>query len=87
MRALASDLLYCADSVNRLLDRSERLEECECEGQCAIKTSGGSTIILGDTLEKFRKLLYAIENNPNASWPEGEDMDLLEMALKEGGAR
>lgn len=78
-------LLYCADSVMKLLDRSERIQKCECEAACFRDIEGPKAIVT-DTAEKLEKLLYEIEGNPKASLP-GDDMDLMEMELKEGGAR
>jgi len=54
------NVFYAVDCAQKLLDRSERLKECECEAEC-FRDIEGPKIILKDTLEKFEHLLAAIE--------------------------
>ena len=55
------DVFYAVDSASKLLARSERLAECECEAEC-YRDIEGPKVILRDTLEKFEKLLYEVES-------------------------
>lgn len=53
-------VLYRLDSAKKLLDRSERLQECECEAEC-YRDIEGPKIILSDALKEFEQLLYELE--------------------------
>jgi hypothetical protein len=48
---------YCVDSVKKLLERSERLQQCECEAAC-FRDIEGPKVILRDTLKGLEELLY-----------------------------
>ena len=74
-------VFYCVDSVHKLLERSERVRECECEAQCFMDIEG-PVIILKNTLEKFEHLLADIEEARIPTYL----LDNIIVKSQEGGA-